>query len=207
MSAVIGDNMPRIDVLQNCFQVEDIRSQSKGIDFKGFLRVFADLKNPDRMEREAAEEDKRKRIFLNIARTSLLVMFIFLPTSSSTIFQAFGTETFDDGTTRLRSDYSVIAKIKGVALPTYRIFVVYSWVFVFVIPIGIPLFFWVVLWRNRQQIQYDRKDHENEYVRRMHARIRIHGTARPYTSDACCTCTRTRLHDRTTDDGALAQTH
>ena len=100
MSAVIGDNMPRIDVLQNCFQVEDIRSQSKGIDFKGFLRIFADLKNPDRMEREAAEEDKRKRIFLNIARTSLLVMFIFLPTSSSTIFQAFGTETFDDGTTR-----------------------------------------------------------------------------------------------------------
>lgn len=77
----------------------------------------------------------------------LLTFFVYSPVSS-TIFRTFACDSLDDGNTYLRADYTLLCdSAKHKAMQTYAAFMIA------VYPVGIPLLYAVILYRNRELLR------------------------------------------------------
>jgi len=84
----------------------------------------------------------------------LLVTFLVYSSVSSTIFQTFACEELDDGKDYLRVDYRIECDSSK-----HQAFQIFSGVMIFVYPIGIPLFYAFILYKNRTVLK-DEKERE-----------------------------------------------
>ena len=84
-----------------------------------------------------------------------MVLFYLLPTTATTICRAMACETFqldfngDHVEKWMLADLSISCDSN----PTYDAILVYAILMILVYPIGIPMFFTVLLWRNRAAIE------------------------------------------------------
>ena len=90
----------------------------------------------------------------------LLVLYGMLPVTSATIFSTFGCEDFDDGSSMLRTDYSVSCLDAN-----YASFKQYALVMVFVWPVGVPALFGTILVSNRKVLRNAATDEHGELMR------------------------------------------
>ena len=97
---------------------------------------------------------------------ALLILYVMLPVTSATIFSIFGCEDFDDGTSLLRTDFSVSCQD-----PRYAFFRKFALITVLIWPVGVPTLFAVILIRLRKELRNDKKDEDGELVRNNNRRI------------------------------------
>lgn len=82
------------------------------------------------------------------ASAVLLLAFFVYSSVSATVFRMFACESLDDGFTYLRADYAILCdSTKHKALQLYAAFMIA------VYPIGIPLLYAVILFRNRDLLR------------------------------------------------------
>ncbi|CAM9415384.1 unnamed protein product, partial [Laminaria digitata] len=92
---------------------------------------------------QALEAVRRKH-----ASAVLLLTFLVYSSVSSTVFRMFACESLDDGYTYLRADYTILCdSAKHEALQVYAAFMIA------VYPVGIPLLYAVILFRNRDVLR------------------------------------------------------
>jgi len=77
----------------------------------------------------------------------VLIAYMVLPLCTKYTFRTFVCETFDDGSERLMADYSI-----DCSSPTHHLFIGYAAVMVMVYPVGVPLFFFVLLYHRKARI-------------------------------------------------------
>ncbi|GMI40505.1 hypothetical protein TrCOL_g10999 [Triparma columacea] len=78
----------------------------------------------------------------------LAMTFLILPAVSIKIFTTFACHNFDDATSFLKSDYSINCKD-----PAHNFYSLYATGMILVYPIGIPLMYFVLLWRKRDLLE------------------------------------------------------
>ena len=88
---------------------------------------------------------KSMRKFFN--GLNFLVLFLIFPSTSAAIFATFQCEELSDGTRWLRADLSV--DCDG---DSHTLFRYYAGLMVIVYPLGTPLFYLFLLWRNRARL-------------------------------------------------------
>ena len=70
---------------------------------------------------------------------------------STTIFRTFSCDSdFDDGKSYLKADYSVSCHSEE-----YKVYVAYATFMIFVYPVGIPVLYFILLWRNVSETNPD----------------------------------------------------
>ena len=90
---------------------------------------------------------------------ALMVLFYLLPTTSTTICRAMACENFeydfDGDETRkwMVADLSIRCSDSDHKNPTYDAILAYACVMILIYPIGIPLIFTLLMWRNREAIK------------------------------------------------------
>jgi len=84
----------------------------------------------------------------------LVVTYAVLPSVSTTIFEAFPCDETDVGRYMI-ADYSIDCDESA-----YSSFAIYSGIFIMLYPVGIPLFYTVLLWRRKALIMEDVKERE-----------------------------------------------
>ena len=114
------------------------------------------------------DEERRSSIIREVQETMwalsaaaiLLVLYVTLPTTTKDILRVFSCERFDTGELLLRADYSVNCKTsESHAMRVFAAFMVAVW------PFGVPLLFFVLLFRNRTAVQNEEKSDDNEWER------------------------------------------
>ena len=75
----------------------------------------------------------------------LLISFLVYSSVSATVFQTFACESLDDGNNYLRADYRIDCDSSK-----HRAFEFFAFVMVAVYPVGIPLFYGYLLYKNRR---------------------------------------------------------
>jgi hypothetical protein len=96
---------------------------------------------------------------------ALAISYVVLPTVTTVIFGAFPCDDFsssDENADRvaasyLRADYSISCKTSK-----YQLFKIYAGIMILLIPIGIPVTYFVVLWRRRQRIKQTVEEREKD---------------------------------------------
>ena len=93
--------------------------------------------------------------YKNLAGSTIFVtLFLIYPSTSSTIFQTFMCESFDDGTRWLKVDYSIDCNSTG-----YQLAVVpYAVLMIFVYPIGTVALYTYLFYTHRHVLQKLRRD-------------------------------------------------
>ncbi len=91
-----------------------------------------------------------KKASRDTLRVAFLISYFVLVSVSTTIFQVYQCQTFDNGETYLVADYSISCNSDE-----YYFYRLYGTFMIFVYPIGIPLAYAVVLFRNRTKINPD----------------------------------------------------
>lgn len=88
-----------------------------------------------------------ERAKMDSIQAFFLLSYFLLISVSTTIFQVYQCETFDDGGVYLVADYSIDCEADD------RVFyLLYGTVMMFIYPIGIPLAYGIMLFRNRRKI-------------------------------------------------------
>ena len=83
---------------------------------------------------------------------AIAILYLTLPTISTTVFKVFPCDDFDDERSMLRADYSISC------LDSYRGFwVFYGWLMVFIFPVGVPLLYFRLLWTKRVDLKSDER--------------------------------------------------
>ena len=98
-----------------------------------------------------------------VSRTTgpaLIIIYAVFPVCAAIVFNTFMTESFDDGTERLLYDFSV-----QVSDAHYDLMLKYAICMVAVYPVGIPLLFAVILFRNRRALRDESREVDGELVR------------------------------------------
>ena len=75
----------------------------------------------------------------------IIIAFLVYSSASSAVFRTFSCDTLDDGNIYLRADYRIECDSSK-----HRAFMVYSGLMIIVYPLGIPVFFGILLFRNRE---------------------------------------------------------
>lgn len=83
----------------------------------------------------------------------LLLTFLIYSPVSSTIFQTFGCDNLDTGESYLRADHSLVCYNMR-----HRAYMAFAGVMVLVYPVGIPLFYALLLYRGRHMITDPSRD-------------------------------------------------
>ena len=99
-----------------------------------------------------------KRLGKRLINIGIAVLYLTLPTISTTIFKVFPCDWFDDGTGWLRADYSITCRDDARSL-----WKLYGILMLLVFPIGVPFLYFVLLWRKRDSLVVVEKredDHE-----------------------------------------------
>ena len=95
-------------------------------------------KNPAYTERKALKDT---------ITLSFLISYFVLVNVSTKIFEVFQCETFDDGSSYLVADYSINCND-----PIRPLYLTYGVIMIFIYPVGIPLIYGIILFRNRHMI-------------------------------------------------------
>jgi hypothetical protein len=90
---------------------------------------------------------QNKRRWKNCVNALLILSYLILPGVSTTVFKTFPCESFDDGTTYLRADYSISCDASE-----RKFMLLYALAGIVLYPIGIPVIYFTVLWRNRKAL-------------------------------------------------------
>ncbi|CAM9564516.1 unnamed protein product, partial [Laminaria digitata] len=106
-------------------------------------------------QRNRGSEDALKSVRRKHFTMGLLVTFLVYSSVSSTVFRVFDCEVLDDGTDYLRADYTIEC-----TTAKHRAFQVYGVFMILFYPIGIPVLYSIVLFKNRGVVQ-DRR-HRSE---------------------------------------------
>jgi hypothetical protein len=105
---------------------------------KSFFSYIRNSSNPDFSYWDA----KRQSTYYFL----VLIFAVFAP-ASTTILQSFVCEKFDDGSSYMYSDYRLDCKTDE-----HQKYVAYAAVMVVIYPVGIPLFYFYLLWTNLNAI-------------------------------------------------------
>lgn len=81
---------------------------------------------------------------------ALLVTFLVYSSVSSTVFRMFACEVLDDSKEYLRADYTIECDS-----PKHEALQVYAALTILVYPVGIPVLYGVLLFRNREVLKYE----------------------------------------------------
>ena len=81
---------------------------------------------------------------------AIAITYLTLPTITTTVFGMFPCDDFDDGRSFLRSDLSVDCNARGRGA-----WQAYGYLMVAVFPVGVPLLYWVLLFRMRDRLRGD----------------------------------------------------
>lgn len=87
------------------------------------------------------------RTVLSTLSYSLTYVFIIYPSTSSTVLETFPCDDFDDGSRRLRADYSIDCNADNRAS-----WLAYNLLMTFVYPVGCVVLYTVVLWAHHKQL-------------------------------------------------------
>jgi hypothetical protein len=99
--------------------------------------------------RLSKKEDERSINLRNkLFELVLAITFLILPSVSIKIFSTFACHDFDDGTSHLKVDYDLDCKAEN-----YGLFKAYSWIMVMIYPVGIPLGYFIMLFRVRKLLK------------------------------------------------------
>ena len=77
----------------------------------------------------------------------IILTYVLFPSLCATIFSSFVCEDFDDGSSYLRADYSVDCDSSD-----YTSIYSLAIIMIFVYPIGIPLMYLIMLYKNREKL-------------------------------------------------------
>jgi hypothetical protein len=99
----------------------------------------------------------RKRPGLYTA--AIATTYLTLPTITTTVFGMFPCDEFDDGMSSLRSDLSIDCNASGRGA-----WQAYGYLMVAVFPVGVPLMYWVLLYRMRDRLRAEDRG-EDEKLR------------------------------------------
>jgi len=88
---------------------------------------------------------------------ALATSYLVLPTVTTTIFAAFPCDTFDDGTSYLRSDYDMSCHSK-----TYQVMTFYAGVMLLLYPVGILTLYSKILINNKELIKKTVEEREDD---------------------------------------------
>jgi hypothetical protein len=91
----------------------------------------------------------------------LALTFLILPSVSIKIFSTFACQEFDDGNSFLKVDYNLDCNSAR-----HTAFEVYAWIMILVYPVGIPLGYFIMLFRVRKLLKAGQVEKENEEGRR-----------------------------------------
>eukprot|EP00981_Chlorochromonas_danica_P002442 scaffold471_cov318-Ochromonas_danica.AAC.33 len=91
-----------------------------------------------------------KRAKQDTINAAFAISYFVLVSASTKIFQVFDCQSFDDGSAYLVADYSIDCNA-----PDRSRYVTYGIFMIFIYPIGIPLAYAIVLFRNRKYINPD----------------------------------------------------
>lgn len=96
----------------------------------------------------AHDEEARAKVDQRHASVLFWMSLLIYATVSSSVFHTFACDDLDDGSSFLRSDHSLECYTT-----THKVFMAYACVMVGVYPLGIPIFFAFVLYRNRASLK------------------------------------------------------
>ena len=77
----------------------------------------------------------------------LIISFLVFTSVSTTVFQNFVCESFDDGSSRLVADYSIDCNN-----PIHKAYEAYSGIMIIIYPIGVPALYMIFLWKSKDRI-------------------------------------------------------
>ncbi|CAM9559605.1 unnamed protein product, partial [Choristocarpus tenellus] len=96
---------------------------------------------------ETSREDLNSTFSRHVA-FGLLLTFLVFSSVSTTVFQTFACERFEElGAWYLRADYSIMCDTQE-----YSLYKTYAGIMILVYPIGIPLLYFAVLWKQREKL-------------------------------------------------------
>ncbi|CAM9433669.1 unnamed protein product, partial [Laminaria digitata] len=100
--------------------------------------------------RRCPEHDREARAKIDQRHASILfwISLLVYATVSSSVFRTFACDDLDNGNSFLRSDHSLECYT-----PKHKVFMAYASVMVAVFPLGIPVCYTVVLYRNRSSFK------------------------------------------------------
>lgn len=98
--------------------------------------------------RNRGSDDAIARVNRKHVSAVLLVTFLVYSSVSSTVFRMFVCDELDDGNAYLRADYSIDCRSTK-----HRALKVFAGIMVLLYPVGIPLFYTVLLHRTREVLQ------------------------------------------------------
>lgn len=81
---------------------------------------------------------------------AILISFLIYSSVSATVFQTFACDDLDKDKERLRADYRIECDSSK-----HRAFQIYAGIMIFLYPVGIPLFYASLLYKNRQVLSGD----------------------------------------------------
>jgi len=90
----------------------------------------------------------------------LALTFLLLPSISVKVFTTFACQEFDDGTSFLKVDFSLDCQS-----PEHTFYKTFAGLMVCVYPVGIPLMYFILLFRTRQQLKAGQVKKEKEMSR------------------------------------------
>jgi hypothetical protein len=107
--------------------------------------------------RLSKKEDERSINLRNkLFELVLALTFLILPSVSIKIFSTFSCQDFDDRTSHLKVDYNLDCKADN-----YGLFKAYAWIMVMIYPVGIPLGYFIMLFRVRRLLKAGQIEKEN----------------------------------------------
>jgi hypothetical protein len=90
-----------------------------------------------------------------VVTAAVWIFFLIYPSVSAKVFQTFPCTEFEDGTSALRADYSIDCKA-----PERTAWIAFAVLMVFLYPIGVPLWFFVILRKEMKKINPPGEDRE-----------------------------------------------
>ncbi|GMH53428.1 hypothetical protein TrRE_jg10032 [Triparma retinervis] len=106
-------------------------------------------------EEAHASRITRKTLKMNSVSLLLSMTYFFLPGTSMSLFAVFPCDTLDDETRWVKSDYSLDCSESN---ENRRLNLVYAGIMLVVYPIGIPLVYAIVLFKNRSKLNPKRNN-------------------------------------------------
>lgn len=100
------------------------------------------------LHRNEGSEIGRRMVRRKHVNAVILVAFLVYSSTSSAIFRTFACDSLDDGNVYLRADYRI-----SCTTVTHTVFKIYAGFMIVIYPLGIPVFFAILLFRNRKILE------------------------------------------------------
>jgi hypothetical protein len=121
----------------------------------------------ERMERLRAEAVAQ---FRRLTAIVLLILFATLPLATMWTFKTFACERFDNGDYLLRADYAI-----DCTTPLHARYEIYAAFMIVIYPIGVPLWFWTILFQRRNMLRHRDPDHYGTSLSKSDGMLHVSG--------------------------------